>query len=250
MKNLALKITANVLWVVCTAGVIGYLVYTCCAIHSYGAADIWLFCLFFVLSFLTASGIHELGHFVFGLFSGMRALLTVRSVVPSFRPSSVEIIPARENKIKSRLIVTVLGGIIFNIPFIALGLVSLFVPAVPIWISPIAIWHMSVFFDNALPIVHKTGKSDGLIIFELVRNSPEAQVMLAVLRAQAHILAGKPIGELQKSLLFDLPQIMEDDPAFISLCELRAQYLLATGDKEGAGREQARFEELKGEYLC
>lgn len=248
MKNLVLKIVSYILWVLCTAGVIGYIFYTCYVIHSYGTADIWLFLLFFVLSALTASGVHELGHFVFGLFSGMRAKLTVRSFLPFVRAPSVEIVPKKEDKLKSRLIVTALGGVLFNFIFIVLGLVALFVPQIPIWISPIAIWHLSIFFDNVLPVTYGTGKTDGLVIAELARNSPEAQVMLAVLAAQAHILSGKPIEELDRSVLFDLPQIMEDDPAFISLTELRAEYCEAVGDGENAAAYRARAEQLKGEY--
>lgn len=244
MKNLALKIIANVLWVLCTAGVIGYLIYTCYTIHRYGAADIWLFILFFALSFLTAPGVHELGHFVFGLFSGMRAKLTLKCLLPSMRPSSVEIIPKKEDNIKSRLILTSLGGIFFNLLFIVLGVVALFVPQVPIWISPIAIWHLSLFFDNAIPVLHGTGKTDGLVIAELARNTPEGRVTLAVLHAQAHILSGKPIEQLEKSVLFDVPQIMEDDPAFISLTELRAEYCEAAGDLTAAETYRKRLKEL------
>ncbi len=250
MKNLVLKIISYLLWVLCTAGVIGYLFYTCYVIHGYGAADVWLFVLFFVLSSLTASGVHELGHFVLGLFSGMRAKLTLRSFLPLVRAPSVEIVPKKEDKIKSRLIVTALGGVIFNFIFIVLGLVALFVPQVPIWISPIAIWHMSIFFDNVIPITYGTGKTDGLVISELLRNSPESRVMLAVLKVQAHVLSGKPIAGADKNLLFSLPQIAEDDPAFISLTELRAEYCAAVGDTENAEKYRARFEQLRKEYPC
>ena len=170
-------------------------------------------------------------------------------LLPSLRSSSVEIIPKKEDKTKSRLTVTSLGGIFFNFLFIALGFVALFVPQVPIWISPIAVFHLSLFFDNALPIAYKAGKSDGLVISGLIKNTPESRVMLAVLKVQAHILAGKPIAEVDKTYLFGLPQIAEDDPAFISLCELRAKYSEAVGDTQNAAVYRARFEELKKEYL-
>ena len=42
-----------------------------------------------------------------------------------------------------------------------------------------------------------------------------SKVMLAVLKVQAQILAGKPISEIDKSLLFDVPQICEDELSFI-----------------------------------
>lgn len=249
MKNLALKIISYILWGLGTAAIFGYFAYIATVNSFKFIPDGLLFIVFALISLLTASGVHELGHFVFGLFSGMRALLTIKSLLPSLRSSSVEIIPKKENKIKSRLIITSLGGIFFNFLFIALGFVALFVPQVPIWISPIAVFHLSLFFDNALPIMHKTGKSDGLMICGLIKNTPESQVTLAVLKVQAHILAGKPISEVEKTYLFGLPQIAEDDPAFISLCELRAEYSEAVGDMQNAAVYRARFEELKKEYL-
>lgn len=249
MKNLVLKIVSYILWVLGTAAIIGYFAYIATVNSFKFIPDGLLFIVFTLISLLTASGVHELGHFVFGLFSGMRAKLAIRSLLPSLRPSSVEIIPKREDKTKSRLIVTSLGGIIFNFLFIALGFVALFVPQVPIWISPIAVFHLSLFFDNALPIAYKAGKSDGLVISGLIKNTPESRVMLAVLKVQAHILAGKPIAEVEKTYLFGLPQIAEDDPAFISLCELRAKYSEAVGDTQNAAAYRARFEELKKEYL-
>lgn len=247
--NRALKIISYILWVLCVAGNIFYMIYAIEVIHGYGSSGYGFFLCFFALSFLTASCIHELGHFVFGLFSGMRAKLTLKSVLPLMHPSSVEIVPKKEDKLKSRLIATALGGVFFNLIFIVLGVAALFVPQIPVWVSPIAIWHLSLFLDNIFPIEFKTGKSDGLVIYELIKNTPQSQVMLAVLRAQAHILSGKPIEELNKSVLFSLPQIAEDDPAFISLTELRAAYLKATGDEEGANMQLARFEELKKEYI-
>lgn len=248
MKNTIFKIITYVLWLGCTAAAIAYIYFAEFVNQQYGG-NVWLYLLFFILSPLTATGIHELGHAVFGFFAGLGVKLSPKSLLPSPYASSVEIIPKRSDKLKSRVIVTTLGGIIFNLLFIALGLVALFVPAVPTWISPIAIWHLSLFFDNALPIIHSAGKSDGLVIYELIKNTPEAQVTLAVLTAQAHILSGKPIEELDKSVLFNLPQIREDDPSFISLCELRAEYLRATGNEEAARQESARFKELKNEYI-
>lgn len=247
--NRALKIISAVVWALCAAGTIYCYVYTVTVIEECSAADIWLFILFFVLSLVTASGIHELGHFVFGLLSGMYARLTVKSVLPSLRSTCVEIIPKKEDKIKSRLIITALGGIVFNLLFIALGAVALFVPQVPVLISSVAIFHLSLFLDNALPIAYNSGKSDGLVIFELLRNTPESRVMIAVLKVQSHVLAGKPVGEYDKDCLFDLPQIAEDDPSFISLCELRAKYFEAVGDDLSAAEYRERFEQLKKEYI-
>ncbi len=73
--------------------------------------------------------------------------------------------------------------------------------------------------------------------------------MLAVLTVQAQVLNGKPIKEVDESLLFSVPQIQEDDPAFISLTELRYEYFKAKGEEEQAEKFKTRFEELKKEYM-
>ncbi len=65
---------------------------------------------------------------------------------------------------------------------------------------------------------------------------------------QAQLLNGKQISEIDKNLLFNLPQIREDEPAFISLAELRSEYYRAVGDEENAALWLSRFEELKKEY--
>ena len=54
---------------------------------------------------------------------------------------------------------------------------------------------------------------------------------------------------IDESLLFDLPQIAEDEEAFISLTELRYEYFKAVGDEEQAKKYKRRFEELKNEYI-
>ena len=69
--------------------------------------------------------------------------------------------------------------------------------------------------------------------------------MLAVLTVQAQVLKGKPIEEADEKLLFDLPVIREDDPAFISLTELRYEYFSAKGDAEQAEKYKSRLESLK-----
>ena len=54
---------------------------------------------------------------------------------------------------------------------------------------------------------------------------------------------------MDEKLLFDLPQIREDDISFISLCELRAEYFAAKGEMVNAEKWHTRFEQLKEAYL-
>lgn len=208
-----------------------------------------LYTIMMIVSFLTASAFHELGHALFGLFSKVHARLSVKSIFTIFRSSSVEVVPKTDKKIKQRMIATTLGGLVVNLLFIIFGVLALLIPQIPSWLSGIAVYNLVLFLLNISPFEFNSGKSDGLIILELIKNTDSAKVMLAVLTVQAQVLGGKPIEEVDEKLLFDLPQIQEDDHAFISLTELRAEYFVAQGDSEQAQKYKSRFEQLKEEYL-
>ena len=201
----------------------------------------------FVVSFYIFAALHELGHMLFGAMSKVHAKPV--KLFTFYAPCSCEIVPKTDRGLKGRLIVTTLGGIVFNLIFAAFGIVALTVPAVPTYLAmtiPASLYLLAV---NALPLTNESGKTDGLVIAELIRGDDEAKVALAVLAVQAQVLGGKPIEEVDKNLLFDLPQIAEDEPAFISLTELRASYFKAIGDSENAEKYSARFEQLKADYI-
>lgn len=250
--NRALKIIAAILSVSGVAAVIAVYFYITYGTVS-GEAEYSLDYVYFIVAWFAADifapCLHELGHALFGLFSGMRAKISLRSLLPTFRASSVEIIPKRENAIKARLTFTLFGGLFVNLIFIILGVLALILPAIPAWVSGLSCGNIMLFFMNVLPVEYSTGKTDMLVLRELKNNSPEAQVTLAVLKAQAHVLGGKPIEELPENALFGLPAIREDDPAFISLTELQGEYLKAAGREEEAQKYFARADLLKREYL-
>lgn len=102
---------------------------------------------------------------------------------------------------------------------------------------------------NAMPVQFDSGRTDGLVGWELFNNSDSAKVMIAVLTVQAQVLNGKPFEEVDEKLLFEVPQIQEDDINFIALTELRHEYFKAKGDESQAEKYRLRFEELKKEYL-
>lgn len=212
--------------------------------HMYGTYWCLLAINYFIPAFL-----HECGHALFGLLSGVRAKINFKSIFSLLRPSSTEIIPKTDKKLKPRVIATASGGLVINFIFIVFGILAIVVPQIPVWLSGIAVYHLALFLVNVLPIEYSDGKTDALIIIELLKETDEAKVMLAVLSVQAQVLNGKPIAEVDEKLLFDLPQIQEDEPAFISLTELRAEYFAAKGDTENAQKYKSRFEQLKQEYL-
>ncbi len=193
-----------------------------------------------------ASLFHELGHILFGALAKIKVKI-VR--LKPFSSSCVEITPKTDKNLKRRMICTSLGGLFVNFVFIALGIVALVVPEVPVYLSLVLPASFYLFALNAAPLNFISGKTDGLVICELLSNSDNAKVMLAVLTVQARVLSGTPIEQTDKELLFGVPQIQEDDPAFISLTELRYEYFKALGEEEQAEKYRARFEELKKEYM-
>ena len=101
---------------------------------------------------------------------------------------------------------------------------------------------------NAAPVEYRSGKTDGLVLCELIALSDSARVMLAVLRVQGLLNEGTALKDIDKSLLFGLPQLPEDDINFIVLTQLRYEYFSAVGDEEQAKAYLGRYNELK-QYL-
>ncbi len=197
-----------------------------------------------LLALPVCSAFHELGHMLFG------AILKIKAVphFSLFGSSFCDVIPKTHKNLRSKLIVTALGGLIINAIFIFLGYLPSFTP-VPVWLCVFLPASIYLFVLNALPAEYAEGRSDGQICLELIGNTDVAEVMLAVLTVQAQIAEGTPIKDVNKRLLFSLPQICEDEPAFISLLELRAKYCKAVGDEINAESYMRRFEYLKKEYM-
>ena len=241
--SIAVKITAFVLLAYCGIRVI----------FDENLYSAFLACFVMVFSCPLSAVLHESGHMLFGAMVKVKAVPDKDFLKDTFLnwwgSSSCKIAPKTDSGLRWRVISTAIGGSAVNLIFIILGIIALCVPAVPTCLCALlpASYHLLAL--NALPISYDDGKSDGEIVIELIKNGDEAKVMLAVLTVQAQVLSGKPIAETDEKLLFDLPQIREDDVSFISLCELRAQYCSARGDNENAEKWRTRFESLKDEYL-
>ena len=206
-----------------------------------------------VLSCPLSAVFHELGHMLFGATVKIKAVPDKNffkdAILNWWDASSCKIIPKTQTGLRGRVIFTALGGPVVDLIFIILGIIALCVHSVPTELCALLPASFHLFVLNALPFSFDDGKSDGEILLELIKNGDEAKVMLAVLQVQAQVLGGKPIAAVDEKLLFDLPQIREDDLSFISLCELRAEYFTAKGDKGNAEKWRTRFENLKNEYL-
>ena len=206
-----------------------------------------------IISFPLSAILHELGHTLFGAMVKIKAVPDKGFLKDTFlnwwNSSSCKIIPKTDAELRGRVIFTAIGGSAVNLLFIILGIIALCAPSMPIGFCALLPASFHLLALNAMPFSYDGGKSDGEIVLQLIKNGDEAKVMLAVLTVQAQVLNGKPIGEVDEKLLFDLPQIREDDISFISLCELRAEYFTAKGEAVNAEKWRNRFEQLKKEYL-
>lgn len=209
----------------------------------------WRFGAYFIallLGLLTAPPLHEFGHFLFGLFVKVKAMPD--GGIFTFKSSSCLIIPKTDEGLKKRIIITTLGGVAVNLIVVILGVVFAFAPSLPTWMCGIMPGTFYIFLFNVLPSYTESGKTDGMVIAEILGDEDSAKVMLSVLTVQAQVLGGKPIEEVDKKLLFNLPQIPEDDINFIALTALRRDYCEATGDIANATKYSLRFKELQ-KYL-
>lgn len=194
-----------------------------------------------ILALPFCSLVHELGHMLFGAFVKIKA-------VPKFSffgSSQCKIIPKTDKNLKGRLIFTTCGGLFINLLFIILGFVAIRVSAVPIWLCVFMPASVYLFCLNFLSAEFPSGKTDGMVVEELLTKSDWAQVTLAVLEVQAKLLKGEDIKNIDSTLLFSLPQIREDDMSFISLTKLRCEYFKAVGDEENTKKYQQRLDDLK-----
>lgn len=198
-----------------------------------------------VIALPVSSLLHELGHMLFGVICGIKA-------VPQFKlfgSSSCKLIPKTDKKLRARIFFTAIGGLVVNLLTVALSVLAITLPFMPLWLSVLAPSSLYLFLLNDMPVEFASGKTDGLICNEVLNNTDSAKVMLAVLTVQAQILKGKPIAEIDEKLLFGVPQIREDDAAFIALTELRYEYCAVLGETEKAEKYRLRYERLKEEYL-
>lgn len=237
MKKAAIIISTTVSLLF--AGLIGY--------AFWGSYGLWAIALWaaMILALPFSSLMHELGHMLFGAICKIKA-------VPKFKifgSSCCKLIPNTDKKLKWRLIFTAEGGLIINFLLFGLGLAAVSYDVIPVWLSFLMPANVYLFILNGMPVEFGGGKTDGLVSLELLNENDNAKVMLAVLKVQAQVLGGKPIEEVEERLLFDLPQIREDDINFIALTELRYQYCAAKGETEKAEKYKSRFEELKKEYM-
>lgn len=204
--------------------------------------------------------VHECGHLFIGLCVRMKPIsvrvgwlvISGKRVRFSFSSAAgkTELFPIGKNGVRGRMMAVSLGGATFNLLFGIVFTILFFVlPAhsALLFFELFAPFHFYEGICALLPAELPAGRTDGELFRQLKNNTPEAQTIAAVLTVQG-ILSRETFDEVDESLLFGLPVVREDEPAFLSLLYLRWQFLMWNGEIARAATEIKRLEAL-GEYL-
>lgn len=202
--------------------------------------------------------VHELGHVVSGVCAGLRVngvrlgwlFLSCRGVrlSPSEgRAGETMFSLRREGCVHARLYAAALGGPLAGLlAGGALLIVWGVLPAHPAlaFFACMAPLFVAESLSELLPAERRAGKTDGLVLQELRTRTGETEVAVRVMTAQL-LLARDPQTALPHALLFDVPVVREDSPAFMELLLLQKDALLKEGDAEGAARIEGRIREIE-----
>lgn len=223
----------------------------------------------FVLSWLVLPFVHELGHLVFAKsndfvvldfsFLWFHFLKQGKKTVFRFGKKMEvlgenKIIPTRKGKMKKRYYGATLGGIFFTGLFFlatfALFVGSFFAQGVYsvyfffLMFLPASFYYT---FFNAIPFENEFGKSDGGVLLGLKRGDSSELTALNILRIQSELYRGVRFREIEEKFFTSAPAIMETDPNFIALTQLRYYYYLDLGAKEKVEETLARMKSLYDE---
>lgn len=202
--------------------------------------------------------LHELGHLLFGAAAGLRfCSFSVRFLQigrgfrvrfrgnPDFAGETV-MLPKNGKRVRGKLAVFAVGGSVLNFLYGILFTVFIFtLPQSPVLVMFEMLAPISLFegLIALYPADLTAGRTDGLILLELIRNTPYALVLQSVLSAQGQLAEGS-YSHLSRLAIFELPAIREDDRLFLSLTQLRFEYCYFHGEKAEALAQSGRLRAL------
>ena len=201
--------------------------------------------------------VHESGHLVFGVLAGLH-LRRVSFGRVSFGEGGVRLgsrsaagetqfsLKKPQNAHASLIAATVGGpvlGILFGVVMLVLYYVLPTHPALTFF-TLFSLWCFAEAVMELLPAELPAGKTDGLMLKELVQKTGETEVAVRVMQAQLLAKDGD-YTDIPRELLYDVPVIREDSPAFMQLLRLRAAYCAAAGDADGAAEAQSRLRSIE-----
>lgn len=185
--------------------------------------------------------VHEGAHFLVGACCSMGVK---PPKIRLFKSSSVDVYPKGAKFMRLRFTLTAAAGLFFDFLIIVLGIIAFAVPSVHPLFGIGLPYALYTFIINAVPMEYGSGKTDGLVIAEVLSRSDSAKVMIAILQVQGLVNGGMLLKEVDEGLLIDLPQLPEDDINFIILTQLRYEYYLAKGDDSTAYKYFLRYKDL------
>ena len=219
-----------------------------------------------VLSFALAPILHEWGHIGFAELADMECVYAKFfcfktymkegelqfGFASPFAPDETQVMPRSGGKMKARVTLYALGGLILEGIFLALVLTAwlllrekgeisyLFLGALP--------YAGYLFLLNVVPAEYAGGKTDMQVCFGVWTGKDAEKVMLSAMEIQGLSYTGKSFAEIDEKLYFDVPQLCEDEPLFAIMLDLRYRYYLDKNEVEKAAAQLNRLAQLQG-YL-
>ena len=258
-KRIIYQVVDLILWIGALAGVLLLLLLTVpsVTVWEYVACGGLIVCILLRIPAL----VHECGHLLFGALSGMKVNAVLLSFVrfsrgskpkivgPSNADGETELFPADGKNVRTKLIVSALGGGIMNLIFGGV-LLALYL-ALPyncglLFAAMLSLFNLHDGLRALYPASLPAGSTDGGFALGLIKKKPEEEVALRVAQAQGILFSGS-FSDIPKEL-FTVPVVREDLPARHALLLLQGQYLLSAGDSEGARAALERLLSLE-EYL-
>lgn len=201
--------------------------------------------------------IHECGHLLFGKIANLKSISIsvgwfqidgngIRITRKHSFAGETQMLPKSIKGVRGKTACFALGGALLNLIYGAVFLSLFFVlPMHPVLFFFELCAPLNIFegLTALYPAELDSGRTDGKVLTELACKTPFSEVFLAVLTAQG-LLYKQGYAEIPRELLFDLPIVREDEPAFLALTQLRWQYLFMNGDEEGAATQIKRLETL------
>ena len=220
----------------------------------------------FILGFILAPCLHELGHVSLGALAKMDCVyvkcfcfkIYVKNgkkrfgFASPFYADETQVIPRKSGNMLKRASVYTLGGLLYSGIFLVLIVVGVILSVsfgqpsyILLGLLPYAGY---LFLLNVAPFEYASGKTDMLVFVGLKTNQPAEKTMLSAMEIQGCLYEGKSFTEIDESLYFNVPQLCEDEPLFAVMQDLRYRYYIEKGDLDKAGDSLNRLAQAQA-YL-
>ena len=259
-KRISYQIFDVVLWLCALASVVLLFLFTMPKespeVAEYIALDAVIICSLIRIPVL----IHEIGHLIFGLFAGMKPAAFVVSGI-SISSKGVRYVgaktagmtamyPKNGKNVRGKTLALSLGGGLFGLVLGGILLTIYFVLPYHPALLFCAFLSFFLFHESIralIPAELATGKTDGAVIRGILKGCAEEEIVLRVLTVQGLLNRGT-FADVPRELLYDVPVVREDLPAYRALLALRVQYELARHGDEEARKHLTVFAGLE-EYF-